>query len=369
MNGQPGGPTSGIADSPTRRFADTMKILYHLPILPPKIPQTDAVLQEITALRVHFGGDLVYVNPNQSCPLYIPRLLFGFHKLRQLQRREANLHLHHFYNPDPFPFPYLNRLRRPVIYSLTGGVTDRRPNLAFFSSMAAVVVSDERSLRWLKASGLENAVLVRPGIDTSRFSYAPLPLHADKLHPSEIRLMVGSAPWAKGQFRTKGVDALLMAAQRAPHLRLVFLWRGILADDMERRVRAMNLTKQVTVINKQVNVNEILAGVHASITLATTPGIVKSYPHSLLDSLATGKPVLVSQAIPMADYVRETGCGQVVDDVTPENILAAITALAANYDERQASAQQVGQRDFSQQAMIVSYQQVYERALESTSQP
>ena len=356
MNGQP------------RGTSQAMKIMYHLPILPPKMPQAEAVLQEIAALRKHFGGDLVYVNPNQSCPLYIPRLLFGFHKLPELQRREAHLHLHHFYNPDPFPFPYLNRLRRPVIYSLTGGVTDRRPNLAFFSSLAAVVVSDERSLRRLKAWELENAVLVRPGIDTSRFAYAPLPLHADKLHPSEIRLMVGSAPWAKGQFRTKGVDALLMAAQRAPHLRLVFLWRGVLADDMEHRVREMNLTKQVTVINRLVDVNEILAGVHASVTLATRPEIVKSYPHSLLDSLAAGKPVLVSQAIPMADYVTETGCGQVVDDVTPESILTAIEALTANYDKLQASARQVGQRDFSQQAMIASYQEVYERVLESTSQ-
>ncbi len=362
MNGQPGGMSRAITSQKAPFRWHAMKILYHLPILPPKMPQAEAVLQEITALRGHFGGDLVYVNPNQSCPLYVPRLLFGFHKLRDLQRREAHLHLHHVYNPDPFPFPYLGRLRRPVIYSLTGGVTHRRPNTAFFSSLAAVLVSDERSLKRLDAWGLENAVLVRPGIDASRFTHAPLPLR------SEMRLMIGSAPWTKEQFRTKGVDALLMAARQAPHLRLVFLWRGILADDMERRVRDMGLTEQVTVLDKQVDVNEILAGVHASVTLATRPEIVKSYPHSLLDSLAAGKPVLVSQAIPMADYVAETGCGQVVDDVTPESILTAITALAANYDERQASARQAGQRDFSQQAMIESYQSVYERVLESTSQ-
>jgi hypothetical protein len=58
----------------------------------------------------------------------------------------------------------------------------------------------------------------------------------------------------------------------------------VLTDKMERRVRQMNLENQVTVLNKQVDVNKILAGVHASITLAATPGIVKSYPHSLLDS-------------------------------------------------------------------------------------
>jgi hypothetical protein len=172
-----------------------MKILYHLTILPPKMPECEAISQEINALRGHFGDDVVYVNPNQQFPLYIPRLLFGVHKLKEIRSREANLHLHHFYNPDPFPFPYLRRLQRPVIYYVTSGIGDRRPNLAFFSSLAAVAVSDERSLKRLKSWGLENTVLVQPGIDTTRFSCSTLPLR------SEIRLMVGSAPWTKSQFR------------------------------------------------------------------------------------------------------------------------------------------------------------------------
>ena len=341
-------------------------ILYHLATLPPKMPQAEAISQEIAALRGCFGGDVVYINPNQpgrKFPLYVPRLLFGFHKLKEIRSREAKLHLHHFYNPDPFPFPYLRKLRRPVIYSVTCGVRDRRPNVAFFSSLAAVVVSNERSLKRLRSWGLENTVLVQPGIDTRRFTCSPLPLR------SEISLMVGSAPWTKGQFRTKGVEALLLAAQQAPHLRLVFLWRGVLADEMERRVRQIHLAEQVTVLNKLVDVNQVIARVHASITLAAVPDIVKSYPHSLLESLAAGKPVLVSRAIPMADYVERMGCGQVVEHVTPTDILAAVDALARNYKDLQKSAQQVGQRDFSQRAMLTSYQKVYERVLVSARRP
>lgn len=338
-----------------------MNILYHLTILPPKMPECEAISQEVNTLRSYFGGDLIYLNPNQHSPLYVPRALFGLHQLNLLRALEANLHIHHLYNPDPFPFPVLRALRRPVVYSLTGGVGDRRLNVSFFASLAAITVADEGSLERVKSWGLDNAVLVRPGIDTSRFTCSPLPLR------SEIRLMVGSAPWTKGQFRTKGVEALLLAAQQAPHLRLVFLWRGVLADEMERRVRQMNLTKQVIVLNKLMDVNRILAGVHASITLAAAPGIVKSYPHSLLDSLAAGKPVLVSRAIPMADYVEETDCGTVVESVTPTGILTAIEALAREYDDLQKVAQQVGQRDFSQQQMITSYRGVYEHVLESTA--
>jgi glycosyltransferase involved in cell wall biosynthesis len=334
-----------------------MNVLYHLATLPPQMPRAEAISQEITALRAHFGGGVVHVNPNQHFPLYVPRLLFGLHQLRAFRRRETDLDLHHFYNPDPFPFPYLRLLRRPVIYSITCGVGDQRPNVAFFSALAGVAVSSERGRERLKAWGLENVFLVRPGIDVGRFTCSPLPLR------SEIRLMVGSAPWTRGQFRSKGVEALLSAARQAPHLRLVFLWRGVLTEEMTRRVRLMGLEKQVVVLNEQVDVNAVLASVHASVTLAAAPGIVKSYPHSLLDSLAAGKPVLVSRAIPMADYVEKMGCGVVVESVSSTDVLAALETLSEKYETLQKSAQEAGQRDFAQEHLIVSFRRMYERVL------
>ncbi|MFN8459435.1 MAG: hypothetical protein U0401_33095 [Anaerolineae bacterium] len=59
-----------------------MNILYHLTILPPKLPAAEALSQEISALRGRFGGELVYLNPNQRSPIYLPRLLFGFQRKR-----------------------------------------------------------------------------------------------------------------------------------------------------------------------------------------------------------------------------------------------------------------------------------------------
>jgi len=334
-----------------------MRILYHVATLPPRMPRAEAISQEIAALQRCFGGDVVYVNPNSQSPVYVPRLLFGFHKLRGLRGREAGVDLHHFYNPDPYPFLYLRALQRPVVFSVTCGVRERHPRVGFLSWMAAVVASDERSLHRLRSWGLQNVFLARPGIDIGRFAHAPVPLRG------EVRLMVGSAPWTKRQFTTKGVEALLLAARQAPELRLVFLWRGVLADEIARRVRQMGLESQVTVLNELVDVNQVLAGVHASITLATVSDIVKSYPHSLLDSLAAGKPVLVSRAIPMADYVERTGCGVVVETVSPAGVLAAADVLAHRYDDLERTARKVGRVDFSQERMIDSFRQVYEQVL------
>ncbi|MDH7474352.1 MAG: glycosyltransferase [Anaerolineae bacterium] len=330
-----------------------MSILYHLTILPSVRPECEAISQEVSALQRRFAGHWMYINPNERALFYIPRLLFGFHRLREIRRLEDTLCLHHLYNPDPFPFPYLLLLRRPVIYSLTGGVI-HLPNPSFLARMAAVTVMDEDSRTRLQDWGLENVFLVRPGIDTTRFTHHPLPLE------SEVRLLVGSAPWTREQFRTKGILALLEAAQREPRLHLVFLWRGVLVEEMNRLVTVMGLQNRVTILNRVVDVNQVLAEVHASIVLATTPTIVKAYPHSLMESLAAGKPVLVSRAIPMARYVEKTGCGRVLERVTASDILTAIGSLAQEYQLTQEIAQAVGKRDFALESMVASFGAIYE---------
>ena len=260
-----------------------MNVLYHITNLPPKMAGTEASLQELDTLRHQFGGDLIHLNPNQTSPIYLPRLLFGFHKLKAIRAKETGIDLHHLYNADPFPFPFVQWLNRPVLYSVSSGVGTKRPNIAYFNSLAAVTVSDERSLNRLQEWGVKNSFLVRPGIETNHISYSPLPLG------STFRLMVGSAPWTPAQFQSKGFEALLAAAQKEPKLHLVCLWRGVLFEEMKARVRQKGVEDQVEIINRKVDVNDVLASVHASITLVTDPAIIRSYPYSLVESLAAGK--------------------------------------------------------------------------------
>ncbi len=326
-------------------------ILFHFPFLPPPMPAREAISQEVAILRQRFGGEVIYVNPNQRLPVSLPRLCFGWHKLRYLRREEKYVALHHFYNPDPFPFPYLRFLRRPVIYSLTGGV-DVLSHRAFFGRMAAITVVDRVSYAQLRRQGVEHLFLVRPGIRVERFTPHPLPWGG------RIRVMVGSAPWTKEQFQSKGVLALLEAAKRDPRLHLIFLWRGVLGEDLQQWIRFFGVEKQVTVWEQQVDVNKVLSSVHASVVLASHPALVKAYPHSLLESLAAGKPVLVSRAIPMAYDVEELQCGEIVENVSAEAFLTAVEALGERYPERCRAALSAG-RGFSVERMLTSFENVY----------
>ncbi|MCA9920996.1 MAG: glycosyltransferase [Anaerolineales bacterium] len=331
-----------------------MKVLYHLPVLPPKLPGAEALSQEIHVLQKAFAGQINFINPNQQSPVYIPRLLFGMHQLRRLWQMEAAFDLHHSYNPDPFPYPILRLLHKPVVYSISSGLGEKRPFLPYFRRLAAVTVYDERSLKKLQDWGLTNAYRVQSGIDTACFTHTPQPLDG------AIRLLVASAPWTPAQFKTKGIDALLAAAQQMPSLRLLFLWRGVLADVMTHRVQQAGLADRAQVINELVDVNEMLATVHGTVNLAMDTAVIKAYPHSLLDSLAAGKPVITSRAITMSDYVDKTGCGVVVESVSATALVAAIKQFEENYAELVKTAAAVGQRDFTLQKMIDSWRIVYQ---------
>ena len=332
-----------------------MKVLYHLTVPPSPMAACDAVIQEVEALRAHLGGEIIYLNPARRPGSRYPERLYGLHRLVYLRRLEATIRLHHVYNSHLFYFPYLRWLRRPIVYTVVGGLRpDRVPRPGSpLRSLDAIVVTSERDLAVLRGWGLENSVVIRPGIDTTRFRPAPPPTGPG------FTLLAGSAPWTEAQFHSKGVEALLAAAEARPDLRLVFLWRGLLFDEMQARVTRRGLQARVEVINQQVDVNGVLARVHAAVVLATDATLVKAFPHSLLEPLAAGRPVLVSRALPMADYVAETGCGQVVEAVSPEGVLAALARLEARYEACREAALRVGQRDFSQQALVEAYRRLY----------
>ncbi|MFP4396170.1 MAG: glycosyltransferase, partial [Anaerolineales bacterium] len=266
-----------------------MNILYHLTVPPSARAECDAVVQEVRALQAHFGGAIDHLYPGRQPGARFPRRFWGMMRWPLLRWAERRAVIHHIYNPDPYPFAILRGLRCPVIYTISAGIQARDAANAreLAQRVQTLVVATERERERLRGWSIENARVVRPGIDLTRFSPAPPPA---ALPPT---LLMGSAPWTREQFRTKGVDALLALAQRWPELHLVFLWRGILYEEMMRRVRATGLSDRVEVINERVDVSAVLARVHAAVILTTEEALIKAYPHSLLEALAAGRPVIV----------------------------------------------------------------------------
>lgn len=336
-----------------------MNILYHLTSPSPPIPGTDAVFQEIEALCGRFGGECLQLYPLRRPSRIFPKKLYGLHQRSALRRLELSVDLHHLYYVTLYPFPWLRMLRKPLIYSVVTGVgahiaCGRTDWLKRVHTIVSCNPRDEAALRALRPARYR---IIRPGIAVERFTHTPCPLG------QELILLVGSAPWIHRQFQTKGIDLLLDVAGSLP-LRLVFLWRGFLRDELRRHIARRGLDRRVEIINEATDVNRVLSRVHATVVLAETEKLVKAYPHSLMESLSAGKPVLVSGCVPMADYVTEAQCGEVVPRLTSDDLRAAIKRLMDNYAERQAKALARGRTDFALAPMLEAYGEVYQEAVE-----
>ncbi len=316
----------------------------------------DAVVQETEALaRATAASERFHLHPGRRPGTRVPRRLWGLPRLLWLRRAERRLDLHHVLNPDPFPYPLLAGLRRPIIYTAVGGIGGApRPLVATLGRrVAALVVPDETDRERLASWGLPNAHAILPGIDLDRLAVAPPPARPP------FTLLMGSAPWTREQFRSKGVEALLAAAAQRIDLRLVFLWRGVLAEEMRHRVARADLDDRVEVLDRRVDVPRLLSRVHAAVLLAARPFLVKSYPHSLLEALAAGRPVLASPTLALAGRVGPTGAGVVVPEVGAPAVLAALDQLERGYPERCQAARELA-ADFALPRFVDAYRRLYE---------
>lgn len=268
---------------------------------------------------------------------------------------ESRIRLHLIFHSQFIPFLYLKWLRRPIVYSIVSGLGERslfQPR-SLLHKVNKIVVTNQHDVHWLAEKGFDRVVKIRPGIDSAPFHYSAPPNNGN------LVLMAGSAPWTPHQFYTKGIDTLLHAARKLPHLRIIFLWRGVLYDEMMHRVHQMQVANRIEVLNEHVDVNQVLGRVHATVLISNTSRHVKAYPHSLLESLAAGKPVITSTSIPINEYVQERQCGLVIHGVDLDEFLNASQELEEKYGQFRDNARVTTAADFSLSRMLAEYEEVF----------
>jgi glycosyltransferase involved in cell wall biosynthesis len=336
-----------------------MPVLYLLTAPEPALPGTDATFQEVAALRSAFGGKAVNLCPRKTPGSPFPLQLFGLHRLPAIWKLERETEVNHIYHSVLYPFPILRLLKNPIVYTVLASLREssKPARLAPLARLARIVVSSERDAEILGSWGLSNYSVVLPGIKTSHLTPSTLPIN------EEIVLLMASAPWIENQFDAKGVDTLLDAASMRSSLKLIFLWRGLLEQELRARIASRGIGNQVEVVTARVDIDSYLRRAHAAVLLAKRGDIVKAYPHSLLEALVAGKPVILSESLPMADDVRKHGCGIVMNEVTVEALLAGLDRLRTHYDEFARKVKALDPGKFSEERLVADYRRIYESCL------
>lgn len=274
----------------------------------PPDPRHDAVAQEAHRLTSHFGGEVRYAYPSRGYARWCP------HGLRRRRTGRVlgggpDAELIHLFAAQLSDVPDRIASRGPTIVTLFCPLpSGPLPAPDTGSRVRSWQVASESDAARLQEAGYPGVGVALPAIDLTRFGQVPPASGAPPL-----RLLVGSAPWNRRQFRTKGIDALLDLARERPEIELVFLWRRILTRALEDRIARRGLIERARVIDRHVDVSRLLGPIHAAVVLAERPGLVKTWPQSLLEGIAAGRAVLGSGHLEAVRWAASAGAGIAVE--------------------------------------------------------
>lgn len=300
---------------------------------------------------------MISLFPARSLPPLIPASLLGMHQIPALKRYNRDVDIFHLFFPYLANFRVLRYLSKPIIYTIISGMDVKC--LPWSGPPYILVVSSSHEADILRDRGFPQVRVVRPGIDLSKIQVTQPP-ELD----FEFVLLAGSAPWTHGQFGRKGFDLLLKVLTKLPQMRLICLWRGKLFREWSDRLKSLGLADRVETIQEKVEISGILSRCHAAVVLSATPDQVKSYPNSLMEALAAGRPVLISRSNPMSYFVENNGCGKVIEDLCLEELIMAIRQIMDEYSTFTRAALLAG-RGLSAAQMVDDYRNIYRDVLQS----
>ena len=142
------------------------------------------------------------------------------------------------------------------------------------------------------------------GIDERRIKLIYPPAASMHYKPGQppFKILFASSQWAANQFLSRGIFLILQVAKRLPEVQFILVWRKRHHEALCELIAAAGV-QNVSVINGYV---EDMGALYDSVHATVLPGLdytsFKPAPHSALDSLGRGKPLLVTPTSSIAGH-------------------------------------------------------------------
>ncbi len=252
---------------------------------------------------------------------------------------------------------YLSLIKkRPcILTSASALITERLKQCASaWTSLDFIIVESERDSKTLREIGVDSKkiFLVYPGV----------PIHKIPDPPMDVpfTILFASSPIAKDSdaLSRRGVSLLIQAAKRLADCQFIFLWRGRHTETLDMMLSKAG-ADNIKVINKIVpNINDVLADVHCTILSPEDWDECKPCPHSLIETLACGRPVLASNRVGISNLIERERCG-ITFSPNPTDVEDAIRKLRSNYESYRENALPTARRYFSIEKYLREYVDLY----------
>ncbi len=329
-------------------------------------PQWEAASREMDLLRREMSG---------QCETSVVSFNLRMRRLR-LWGHEKHVPLPHGLVSLPFLRRFASRFSvnhifaSPGEYLLTGRIAgphtimtlakDARSlnsierNVERLKRLRFIVAESERHFDILRQAGIkdESLRLILPGI--SKQSYVPA--------SGTFKILFATSPASKNELLLRGVPLMIRVAASLPDARFVFVWRDRFVSELMaliREARADNVEVRNGLIK---NMDEVYDEIHATILPGLDYHSFKPCPHSAIESLAHGKPVIVSRPTSISRLIESYRCG-VVFEPTTEALLDAVAAMRSQYDELRRNCQKLVEDRFSVEGFVQGYRRLYQELL------
>ena len=221
----------------------------------------------------------------------------------------------------------------------------------------------------------EAVTLACNGVDVQRFQPAatgPLPIAGCPFNPAQHWLVgsVGRMQAVKDpvMLAQAFVHALALAPELRKRMRLVMVGEGPLRAQAQAVLSNAGLAELAWLPGERNDVPDILRGLHAFALSSLAEGI----SNTILEAMASSLPVVATTVGGNAELVQQGLTGYLVSPVSPQDMSLRLLQLAL-YPERACRLGQAGRQrvldSFSLQAMLTTYQSVYDQQLQRAGIP
>ena len=334
-----------------------MKIAYHNTIPIPRISNTDAVCNEFIELSQVFEGQLINLFPSDKHRFWTIKELIGIRSIRGIRALDRTVDIHHVTFPFFYNFPYFRLLNKPVVYTASSSQLPSYKSIPNTPNRTYVCAS-ESVVSGVKRYAPDQIYHIIPGINTAGWES-----RAPSSSMSPFRLLMASAPHSRDQFSSKQIYLLLDYVKRTPDVELTLIWRGVDADYMQQLIERDHLQDRVHLINQKVSMQRYYDQSHATLLLCDQKGVLKNYPHSLMESICCGRPVILSATTELARMVESHSLGVIMNDYSIDTLNESVQELKSSYHIYQSNCQSFDKDRIDKTRYHREIQNVYQKVL------
>ena len=319
----------------------------------------EAISSEVALLRRNFPNSISWGLSHRHWALLSPTRGFCLHpKLHLLFRAATRLleplfEINHVFGSVGDWFYLEGRRCRPTVLTA-----------------AAVSAPVERSLldrvdRFVAEHPAGRDDLHRLGIDDDRIRLVLPPVDLQRFRPTErpaepFTVLFASSPEESLWLDARGLPAILETAALRPQMRFRLLWRpwGDSLSVIRQQIEQCGLRNVDLVVGRVTDMAAEYARAHVTIAPFTDPNRCKPMPNSLIESLASGRPVICSPLVGLAPLIGEHVAG-IVCDSHGAALAEALDRTEADWETLSRSSRTLAERHFDQAVFVRSYQRIY----------